>query len=603
LKNDYDILLIAPNYGVYGEYYSFPIGLACVSSSLKNAGFRVKCLNLNHYEDESKVIEKIMSENNIKIVATGGLSAHINIIQEIRNKFKKYNDITFILGGGLLSSEPKMMFEELDVDYGVINEGEETILELVDYLLNGNLVLSEITGIIYKQNNEIVSTPTRNSIADLDLLPYPDYDGFEIEEYLDNQFPNDDFSLSVFDNPRMIPAITTRSCPFSCTFCYHPLGKKYRVSTLDYFFKWLNDLIVKYDVNMLDLSDELFSVNKTRMLEFARRIKPLNLKWTAAMRVTDIDDETLEILSDSGLYAIQYGIESASDVVLKSMKKKIKMIDVNKALALTRKHNIGIQANLIFGDVVESEETYKESLEWWVQNKEHQVMLSSISAYPGTPIYVDAIQNGKIDDVLQFIKDGCPQINLTTMSDENYINMRQDIIDSIYENKVYPEVLKSEIMGSNIHRGKLYAIDLICPHCEKENNYKNMHRVETFVTKVCCRHCNQRFDVKIDEMYCDYTFEDTYFLNVKRALQVSKQNNLVNQRVQNCFYEGEAIEDAPSNCINLPYTAFKEFFLSNELDVPTKIEFGLASFMRDRRTIEREFKTMAKKIHNSRQIN
>lgn len=600
MKNKYDILLIAPNYGVYGQYYSFPIGLACISSSLKHAGFKVKCLNLNHYEDEDKIIEDILSQNDIKIVATGGLSAHINNIQSLRNKFKKYTDMVFILGGGILSSEPTLIFEELDIDYGVLHEGEETILELVDYILNKQLKIEDINGIVYRKSNKVTMTMVRDSINDLNSLPFPDYDGFEIEEYLDNQMPNDDFSLSVFDNPRMIPAITTRSCPFSCTFCYHPLGKKYRVTSLNYFFEWLDDLIKKYNVNMLDLSDELFSANKERMHEFARRIKPLNLKWTAAMRVTDIDDETLEMLSDSGLYAIQYGIESASDIVLKSMKKKIKMVDVDNALTLTRKHNIGIQANLIFGDVAESKSTYKESLDWWVKNKKHQIMLSSISAYPGTPIYIDAIQNGKIQNVLQFIKDGCPQINLTTMNDNEYIQMRQDIIDSIYEHKLHPKVLKSTITGSDIHRGALYSIDLICPHCEKENNYKNMHKVETFVNKVCCRHCNQKFDVKMDEMYCDYAVEDTYFLNSKRAIIVAKQNNILNGKLQNCFYEGEIIYDLPVNCINVPYQNFKKFFLQNTMNVPTKIEFGLASFMRDRRTIEREFANMRTDIINER---
>ena len=602
MDNNYDILLIAPRYGIFGEYYSFPIGLACVSSSLQFAGFKVKCLNLNHYEDEDKIIDEIMSTNDIKIVATGGLSAHINSIQKLRNKFKKYLNIKFILGGGLLSSEPKLIFEELDIDYGVLHEGEETIVELADYILNNKIDVENINGIVYKENNQVKFSTARDSIKDLDSLPYPDYDGFEVDKYLDNQLPNDDYQISIYDKPRVLPVITTRSCPFSCTFCYHPLGKKYRVSSLDYFFKWLDYLVSKYKVNILYLLDELFSVNKKRMLEFAERIKPYNLKWACAVRVTDVDDEILSVLKDAGLYSISYGLESANEAVLKSMKKKIKMPDVEKALTLTKKYNIGMQANFIFGDTAETEETYKETLNWWKNHQEYQIMLSQISAYPGTPIYMDVCAAGKIKNKIQFIKDGSPQINLTTMSDEKYIEMRQNIIDAIYENKLYPEVLSSKIMGHDKYRGNLYEISLVCPHCKEESTYKNMHKVENFVTKTCCRKCNQKFDVNIEEFYTDVMFEDIYFLNSKRALSVSKQNNMIDNEIQYCYYEGSPLEDAPANCINVPYDNFVTFFEENDLRVPTKIEFGLATLVKDRRTVEKEFQNM-KDILKDKRLN
>ena len=605
MEETFDILLIAPRYGVFGEFYSFPIGLACISSALKAEKYRVKCLNLNHYENEDEIIGKILKENDIKIVATGGLSAHFNTIQKLRDKFKKYDDIVFILGGGIISSEPELMFESIDVDYGVLNEGEETIVELADYILNDtNKKIEDIKGIVYKKGTETVLTEARGSIENLDYLPYPDYDGFEIDKYLQMQKPNDDFTISLFDEPKMLPVLTTRSCPFSCTFCYHPLGKKYRISSLDYFFEWLDYLLSKYEINILMILDELFSVNKKRMMEFATKIKPYNLKWFAAMRVTDIDDETLEVLKDAGLYCITYGLESANDDVLKSMKKKIKVADIEKALALTKKHDIGIQGNFIFGDSEETKETYQETLQWWKKNKEYQIMLSSISAYPGTPIYLDAINRGKITDRLQFIKDGSPQINLTKMSDEEYIGMRQDIIDNIYANKLYPKVLKSEVMGYDKFRGNLYAIELICPHCQKKNSYKNMHKVESFVTKTCCRECNQKFDVPIEKMFCDYKFEDTYFFNSKQAMEVATQCNIISDeknRIQYCYYEGQALENAPKNCINVPYDNLKSFFIENKtLPIPTKLQFGLASLIKDRRTVQTEFSVMRLEISKLR---
>lgn len=601
-----DILLIAPKYSNYGRYYHFPIGLAYISSSLKKHGFNVHCLNLNHYENEEEAINNILKSNNIKIIATGGLSAHFDKIKILFDRFdEKYIKI---VGGGIISSEPQLMYEALNVDYGVLKEGEETIVELADHILNDKKNLFDIQGIVYRDDDKLVLTPPRDSINDLDDLPFPDYDAFEIDKYLDNQLPNDSFNHFPYDKPRMIPILTTRSCPFSCTFCYHPLGKTYRISSLDYFFEWLDYLITKYDVNILMVLDELFSVNKTRMYEFAERIKPYNLKWLAAMRVTDVDDDVLRKLKDSGLYYISYGIESANNDILKSMKKKIKIEDIERALELTRKHKIGIQGNLIFGDINETHETYKDSLLWWEVNQQYQIMLSSIIAYPGTPIYQLSVESEIIENKLKFIQDGCPQLNLTSMSDEDYIKMRQDIIDSIDRNKLYPKIIESKVIGYDKFRGDLYSIELICPHCNQISLYSNMHKEEAYVMKLCCRHCNQKFDVKLTEMFSNHTYEHTYFLNKNKALIIAKEKNVVlhpnsdKNELQFCYYGGEELSDSPSNCIKIEFDIIESFFANNEyLPLPTRIEFGLASFIGSRKNLQTEFYDMINKVNGTRQ--
>lgn len=493
-----NILLIVPHFrDSYGEYYEFPLGLACISAMLKKHGYTVSCLNLNHFEHskDEEIIRKTITENNIKIVATGGLSAHFHKINHILGIVKHIDkNLITILGGGIISSEPELIFETLDVDYGVRNEGEITILELVDAIIHQK-DKSFVKGIIYSHNGKTILTPPRDSIEELDDLPFPDYDGFDVEHYLDMQLPNDNYYMYPFDKPRALPVITTRSCPYSCTFCYHPLGKKYRISSLDYFFENLDILVSKYHINILLILDELFSVNKTRMLEFASKIKKYNLKWIAQMRVDDVDEETLIQLKESGLFYISYGLESASNVVLKSMKKKIKIDKIETALYLTQKHGIGIQGNFIFGDSAETQATYNETIQWWERHKQYQINLGVIEAYPGTPIYFEAIKKGLINDKLEFIKKGCPPLNMTNMSDDNYNTMVQNIWQRSHEFKIYAKLHQSRKIASHKVKGNIYAFSLQCPHCLQEVAYSNIHKEQNGSFKLSCKMCHQRFDL------------------------------------------------------------------------------------------------------------
>ncbi len=93
------------------------------------------------------------------------------------------------------------------------------------------------------------------------------------------------------------------------------------------------------------------------ILDFAERIKNENIKWVAQLRVPDVNEEMLQRLKESGLMAIAYGVESLSDKILTSMKKKITRDQIIAALKITRKAKIAVVGNLLFGDPAETEET------------------------------------------------------------------------------------------------------------------------------------------------------------------------------------------------------------------------------------------------------
>lgn len=495
-------LIVVPRYiNRVGKHYEFPLGLAYISSSLKHNGYHVECLNLNHYNEQMEVImEREIIDKNIDIICTGGLSVHFKKVRAILDAAKKIkSEVITIIGGGLVSSDPILIMNTLNPNFGVIGEGEETIVELADTIKNSG-DFSKVKGMVYFDTaNNLITTAPRPSINDIDCIPHPDYEGFEIDRYLGMQMPNDEYHMYPFDKPRCIPLIASRSCPYSCTFCYHPLGKKYRQRSLDSFFAELDYMVKEYDINMIAVVDELFSADKKRIQEFCERIKNYNLKWMTQMRVDSVDKETLFVLKDSGCFVISYGLESASKVVLKSMKKHVTISQIESALKSTYEAGIGIQGNFIFGDREETWETANETLDWWFKHKKYQVNLTPIFVYPGTELYHHAIGKNIIDDPVRFLENECPQLNISKMSNDEYGRLMGLIHKYRIENPIPAKVISCIKTETNPYKGDLYTIKIECPHCLNIIAYNNMHqdcnKIFPLGCRVHCRQCNQRFDL------------------------------------------------------------------------------------------------------------
>ena len=148
---------------------------------------------------------------------------------------------------------------------------------------------------------------------------------------------------------------------------------------------------------------------------------------------------------------------------------------------------IGIQGVLIFGDPAETRESAERSFEWWKKNKQYELQLSAVITYPGSPIYEDAVRDALIQDPVKFIKDGCPLIKLSKMSDEDCAWMFGQILS-------LPRMMHSTPEGK-IH----YTIDLAnssinitgeCVECHASNKWE---KNRLFVTEtLACVHCGRK---------------------------------------------------------------------------------------------------------------
>ena len=470
-----------------GDGYVFPLGIAYVSASMKAAGYNVFCLNLNHHEgDVPDVIREAIEAHEIQVVATGGLSPQFHLVRSVVESAKQVDDaIVTVVGGGLISAEPKVAMEALElVDFGVIGEGEVTMCELARCLEAGGEP-AEVDGIVYRDGPGFSVTGRREDIADLDSIPWPDWAGFDVDKYL--EAPSANFA-GVHKN-RVICILGSRSCPYRCTFCFHTNGHKYRQRSLDDFFAELDHLVASYNIEYISLADELFAPDIKRAREFCERIKKYDIPWYADFRINKITPELLKALDGSGLDVMFIGLESADNVVLKSMHKGITIEQTETALELVNEAGFAIYGCFIFGDIVETMDTAHRTMDWWRAHPQYNVHLTLVKPFPGSQIYKHACAEGIIEDPIKYLKDGCPQVNISQMSDAEFSEITRLI--SLGQRHIKP-LESMELLWVDTRMGR-ESVSGRCPTCSCDNTWEN---IKLFANDyIYCDECGQKFDI------------------------------------------------------------------------------------------------------------
>src|SRR3989344_7146290 len=197
-----------------------PLGIAYLASILRNRGFEVDLLDANALEYGLNDIISHLKNFNPDIVGLSVTTGTLDEIKLLASSIKEFNkNIIIIVGGSHATSQPETVINNDFVDYVLIGEGELVFPDLIEKI-SKNLKLNEIKGIAYKVDGRIIIQPPKDAIQDLDELPIPAYDLLPIEKYTSIQS----------SKKRIMIMITSRGCPFKCTFCAVPnvMGSKYR---------------------------------------------------------------------------------------------------------------------------------------------------------------------------------------------------------------------------------------------------------------------------------------------------------------------------------------------------------------------------------------
>lgn len=477
---------------IFDQSYTFPLGIAYVSASLKQTGRNVITYNLNYKSGTIKEnLEKVIREEQVDVIATGGLTAQYWQLERILTAAREVKpDVVTWVGGGIITSAPEAAMEALAIaDYGMVGEGEATICELAE-VAEGLRDPHSVKGLVFRENGAWVVTEPRPELMDLDALPFPDYEGFSFGELLDKK-PTDIYALN---QGRFGMVSFGRSCPFNCTFCFHPSGTKYRKRSIDSVFEEIDYLIEHYHIKNIAVTDELLVRKMEDAKEFCRRITQRGIGYVISLRVDMVNREMLTLLRDSGCLSIGFGLESADNSILASMKKHITVEQIDDAMGLCCELGLNCMGNFIFGDQNETYETAMNTINWWKNHPQYRIAMHMIILYPGSELYRIAVARGIIQDQVAFIKNGCPITNVSKMSQDEYRSV--ELMTSVLNQGRTERLRDASVVYTGFGKAALSAG---CPACGAQNTWREQD-VFRSLSNVVCAHCG----AVINAIPCDY---------------------------------------------------------------------------------------------------
>jgi anaerobic magnesium-protoporphyrin IX monomethyl ester cyclase len=357
-----------------------PLGLLYLGKVLKQSGYNVRlldCTFLNSIEEAKEEIKALMPK-------TVGISSKITLTKyviEFINYSKKLG-IPTIVGGPDASLRP-IKYINLGADYVVVGEGEETTKELLFKIIN-NEEVSNVKGIVYKKNGQLISTPPRPFIRNLDSLGSPDRSLIDIYEYRDVWLEDHGFAMAT--------VMTSRGCPYACNYCSNPIapfGRRYTYRSAKNVVDELEELIVKYGFDRIWFADDVFTINRERTIALCKEIlnRGLKFKWSCLTRADRVDEEMLKLMKKAGCEQIFYGLESGAQEMLDAMNRNMKVETMRKGLLTTKKVGIRIHTFVVVGYPGERYEYLLKTLDFMKEILPDEYSFTIAYPLPGTKLY------------------------------------------------------------------------------------------------------------------------------------------------------------------------------------------------------------------------
>lgn len=369
--------------------YNPPLGLlhiaACIEEHTQHV---ITVIDCQVEEIDYRALEDRLRAALPDVVGITAMTLTLIDVLETIKVVKKINPRTLVvLGGPHVNIFPEETIALPGVDYLVLGEGEEAVLELLDALGNDN-ALENIKGLVFKKERNIVNTGLRPMIQDLDKLPFPARHLVPYKKY---------YSLLAKRRPATT-TFTSRGCPFNCSFCDRPhLGKKFRYRSAENVVDEMEEC-VKMGIHEFLVYDDTFTVNKKRVLAVCDEIirRKLDVGWDIRSRVDTIDSEMLRALRKAGCNGIHYGVEAGTEKILKVLNKNINLSKVAEVFRLTKKEGLQVLAYFMIGSPGETGEDILETFKVARSLDPDFIHLTVFTPFPATKLYQNGLESGII---------------------------------------------------------------------------------------------------------------------------------------------------------------------------------------------------------------
>lgn len=393
------IILASPEAKVWSERKHIPLGLGYLAATLRAGGHEpiiydaaIEDVPVEYYIEEAE--QQGRPFGLIGITATTPL---IGDAWEMAAIAKRYGLVT-VLGGPHLTIMPRESLgpEHPYVDYVFKGEAEYTFLELVDTLEAGKPV-QLLPGMHMRgSDGEIISDYSSPMIEDLDKLPFPAHDLFKIDRYTNLQPLTDGLDR----NARSFTILTSRGCPYKCTFCSKPVtGDTWRGRSVENVVAEWRWLVRELGATEIGVTDDIWNLKMDRAKELCRRLieEGLNtVPWVTVhgMKVNHTDLELFQLMKAAGCKRVGFGVENGDPWMLRNVIRKGQTLDqVRDAFKNAKAAGLETMGFFIFGMPNETAQTMDATINLALELDPDLANFMLAAPFPGTKMY-DMIREG-----------------------------------------------------------------------------------------------------------------------------------------------------------------------------------------------------------------
>jgi anaerobic magnesium-protoporphyrin IX monomethyl ester cyclase len=359
------------------DFYQIPYGLFSIGAQAIRAGHEVKVLNLSSYAWTE--VERVIAAIDAPVWGLSCWTANRRGVALTSALVKRLHPGAHVVVGGPHATPlPREVLRYYTaVDTVCVGESDRTFLDIVDRVERGAPVRG-IAGTYWREDDRIVKGPERAAVENLDDLA-------SVQTYFDTHI-----------------LMTSRGCPWNCTFCGAETswGRGFRANSVAYTLEAIERVLPRLPVKMIQIKDDTFTTHKKRVLELCHGIreKKLDFFWSCDTRVDLLTDELLREMRLAGCQRLSLGVESGSQRILDAIDKKITVAEILESTALAKKYGIKVRYFMMLGNRGDDAASFQETLDFLERARPHEYIFSCLSIYPGTVDFQDAEKrevNGK----------------------------------------------------------------------------------------------------------------------------------------------------------------------------------------------------------------
>ena len=368
-----------------------PLGLAYLAASLEKNGHEVNVIDagvLNYSYEQIASEIRLHGPDIIGITCvTPSYTKTLNLATRLKKEFA----LPILIGGPHVTAVTEETMRNDCFDIAVLGEGDFTVVHLADTIQDGG-DLSKVEGIAYRHDGELIRTPPRPYVEDLDALPFP-------ARHLLPQLSEYKPTPSAYRNLPQATMITSRGCPYRCAFCDRSVfGNRYRSRTAQNVVDEMELLITKYGAKEIRFWDDTFNVDPQRVTAICEEIlaRKLDVTWTCLGRVNHMNETILEAMAKAGCWQVEYGIESGNQEILNGITKGQTLDLVRRVVRMTREAGIGVRGFFMLGLPGETEATMRDTIEFAKSLDLTSAVFHITTPFPGTDLFKIAAESGEL---------------------------------------------------------------------------------------------------------------------------------------------------------------------------------------------------------------